>query len=130
VYKLEHICLRLGAASKLNSVRYVLEALLEPGRVAGVDPKHPCFQGPICGAIAVFDGELRLAMLVLSVSTTVALRASPLTPHRPDPPALSAMRAQIAFRVSHQAAFHDRQSQGRGKREWCRKGLEVSLALL
>jgi hypothetical protein len=66
VHQLEDVCLRVSPPEDLDPVGDVAEALLEPGRVAGVRPEHPRLGRPLAGAVGMLDGELRLASLLLA----------------------------------------------------------------
>jgi hypothetical protein len=51
-----------------DPVGNVAKALLEPSGVAGVDPEHPHLARLLACAMGIFDGELRLATLLLAGS--------------------------------------------------------------
>jgi hypothetical protein len=65
VHQLKDIRRRISP-SDLDPVGNVAKALLEPSGVAGIDPEHPHLARLLACAIGIFDGELRLASLLLA----------------------------------------------------------------
>ena len=61
--KLEDVGFRIISASNLNQNRDLSHALIEPRRVARVYPEHPYLSRLLSQAVAVLDGQLRLASL-------------------------------------------------------------------
>ena len=62
VNNLEYVGLWVMPPKNLDAVCNVPEALLEPGRVARVDPEHPRLRRSLSSSIGIFNGKLRLSV--------------------------------------------------------------------
>jgi hypothetical protein len=67
MYDLEYVGLWGLPPGDLDMVCYFPVALLEPCRIARVDPENPCFGRSLLGPVRIFDGELRLASQQLAI---------------------------------------------------------------
>lgn len=109
VDQLEHIGLWILPAASLDVVGYLPVALLEPRRVAGVRPEDPRRRRSFGGAIAVLDGQLRLAVLALGSVRALAqgLLGLPNTAQAYQRYAGGRRRATFAYLIEQRSAVDE-----------------------